>query len=111
MIWGIIIAQGVGRIVHIEGNLTKELYCKILEDNILRTYHKLCMKPHAFYFQQDNDLKHTAKIVKAWFKENNIDLLPWPANSPDLNIIEKLWNHLDHKIWAQKPWPYTEDKL
>jgi len=110
-IWGIITARGVGRIVRIEGNLTKELYCEILEDDVLGTYREFRMKPHAFYFQQDNDPKHTAKIVHAWFEKNDVDLLPWPPNSPDINIIENLWDHLDRKIRARRPLPRTEDEL
>jgi len=40
MIWGIITAWGIGRIIQIEGNLTKELYCEILEDVILGILHE-----------------------------------------------------------------------
>ena len=94
-VWGMITSKGVGRIVRIEGNLNKELYCEILKDDVLGTYCDLDMDPRQFYFQQDNDPKHTAKIVKAWFKENDIDLLPWPPNSPDISIIENLWDHLE----------------
>jgi hypothetical protein len=34
-VWGMIMAQGVGQIIWIEGNLNKELYCEILEDDVL----------------------------------------------------------------------------
>jgi hypothetical protein len=94
-VWAMITAKGVGRIVRIEGNLNKDLYCEILNDDVLGTYRDLHMEPRRFYFQQDNDPKHTAKIVQAWFKKNDVDLLPWLPNSPDISIIENLWDHLE----------------
>ncbi|GJQ76803.1 hypothetical protein Trydic_g15011 [Trypoxylus dichotomus] len=59
-------------------------------------------------YQQDNDLKHTAKIAKDWFRQNHVDLLDWPPWSPDLNpienfcqdvklrirCVEEVWNHI-----------------
>src|SRR6267378_3412301 len=40
-IWGMITAHGVGDIVRIEGNLNKELYYEILQDDVLGTFHDL----------------------------------------------------------------------
>ena len=42
-------------------------------------------------FMQDGAPAHTAKATMEWLKNNNIKLLPWAANSPDLNPIEFLW--------------------
>ena len=64
-VWGMITAQGVVHIVRIEGNLNKELYCEILQDDVLGSYHDLQLDYHDYYFQQDNNPKHTAKIVQA----------------------------------------------
>jgi hypothetical protein len=44
-------------------------------------------------FQEDNAPIHTARIVNSWFEEHEGEHqhLPWPAQSPHLNIIESLF--------------------
>ena len=49
-------------------------------------------------FQQDNDPKHTSKKAKKWMEDNNITLLDWPAQSPDLSPIEHQWVHLKRQL-------------
>ena len=44
--------------------------------------------PDQFVFQQDNDPKHTSRIAKKYFEENEIELLDWPAQSPDINQLK-----------------------
>ena len=42
-------------------------------------------------FQQDNAPCNINKLVKLFINEQQIDLLEWPGNSPDISPIENVW--------------------
>ncbi|GFW69277.1 transposable element Tcb1 transposase [Trichonephila clavipes] len=42
-------------------------------------------------FQQDNARPYVARIVQRFFVNHPIELLPWPARSPDHLPIENMW--------------------
>ena len=46
---------------------------------------------------------HRAKKTKAWLEEQKVKSLGWPANSPDLNIIETIWGMVKQEIQRREP--------
>ena len=52
-----------------------------------------------FYFQQDNAPIHTAINTKQFMKESHINVVEWPAKSPDLNIVEDIWKTISDNVY------------
>ncbi|GFY14270.1 transposable element Tc3 transposase [Trichonephila clavipes] len=88
MVWGGIGYHSRTPLVRIAGTLNCQRYIsEVLELVVLPYFQGLATA----IFQQDNARPHVARIVQRFFINHQIELLPWPARSPDLSPIENMW--------------------
>ncbi|GFX87299.1 transposable element Tcb2 transposase [Trichonephila clavipes] len=97
MVWGCMAASGVGKLVFIDGIMHKMAYLNILQNNLKESADKLGLGSN-FIFQQDNDPKNTAFVIKEWLLYHCRNQLNTPPQSPNLSVIENLWSHLERAV-------------
>jgi hypothetical protein len=44
--------------------------------------------------QHDNAISHTARSVCDFLQDRNASVLPWPAKSPDLNLLKEFHSYM-----------------
>ena len=55
-------------------------------------------------FPQDNARPHIARTVQSFLESRQVQLLPWPAYSPDVSPIEHVWDFVGRRL-ARDPRP------
>lgn len=96
MFWGCMSYYGFGDFVPIEGILNQSRYLHILNENAFTSANKL-FPTIDLVLQQDNAPCHKGSIPTKFLADLDQAILPWPAQSPDLNIIENVWAFVKSK--------------
>jgi hypothetical protein len=82
-------------LVVVAGNLTGIRYRdEIVQPYVIPFIHA---QVNNVTFQQNNARPHVTRFVRDYLTQQNVDLLPWPAVSPDLSSIEHV-SSIEH-IW------------
>lgn len=102
MVWGCISGRGVGPIVWVKGAMDAGVYQTLLE-SFLIPHLEDSFPDDDFVFQQDGATCHMAKSTMNWLQQKKIPIVKdWPPQSPDLSIIENLWDMIGRKIEKNK---------
>ena len=102
MVWGAMAAGGVGQLCFLKSNVNAEVYQQVLEYFMLPAGEEIfgCAD---FMFQQDLTPAHSARSTMRWLEDHGIEVLPWPANLPDLDPIENLWGLMTRSMLKERP--------
>ena len=110
MIWGCICWHGVGTLAAVTGNINAVKYQEILEDNLWPVIAQH-FPNGGYHFQDDNAPVHRARSTQEYIAQNGINGMSWPAQSPDMNIIENVWLYVKRKLQTRVGTIKSKDDL
>ena len=112
MVWGVCSFRDIGPLILLQMTLIGKRYVTILSDH-LQTFMSIVHSGRLGQFEQDNATPHTSRVATEWVQEYSSDFrqFHWPPKSPDMNIIEHVWDALQRAVQKRSPPPLTAMEL
>ncbi|GFU38402.1 transposable element Tcb2 transposase [Trichonephila clavipes] len=115
LIWSMCSWRDMGHLIRLDTILTGDRYVSILSDH-LHTFMSIVHSVGLGVFQQDNVNSHTSRIATEWIQwiqehSSEVRHFRWPPKSPDMNIIEYIWDALQRAVQKRSPPPLTPTYL
>ena len=78
--------------------MNQHQYKQVLQRHLILQLRVWFPNNKSITFMHDYATCHKANKVPNYLEKNEINVLPWPGNSPDPNPIENLWENDKQKI-------------
>jgi transposase len=105
MVWAGFCNDGRTQLKIVQGTLNAVKYRDDILDPIVLRFLQQRNFDHVFH--HDNARYHLARVCQDFLNQNHIRVLPWPALSPDLSLIEHLLDELGRRVRHRQNPPET----
>ncbi|GFW67883.1 transposable element Tcb2 transposase [Trichonephila clavipes] len=94
----------MGPLIRLDTTQIGDRYVSILSDH-LHPFMFIVQSDRLVEFQQENATPHTSRIATEWLQEHSSEFrhFRWPPKSPDMNIIEYIWDALQRAAQERSP--------